>query len=53
LAGTIHKCEVFVFASRSTSVAEKATHFPSGDGTGSSTRLSFIMSSKVKGCFEL
>src|SRR5437763_7260261 len=50
LAGTIHKCEVLVFASRSTSVAENATHFPSGDGTGSSTRLSFIMSPNVNGC---
>src|SRR5262245_59820442 len=27
------------------------THFPSGDGTGAPTRLSFIMSSNVKGCF--
>src|SRR6202022_607641 len=53
LAGTIHKCEIFVFASRSTSVAENATHFPSGDGTGSSTRLSFIMSSNVNGCLAL
>src|SRR5215472_2425339 len=49
----IHKWEIFVFASRSTSVAEKTIHFPSGDGTGSSTRLSFIMSSKGQGCLEL
>src|SRR5438034_8702249 len=35
-AGTIHKCEILVFASRSTSVAENTTHLPSGDGTGSS-----------------
>src|SRR5205823_9243621 len=53
LAGTIHKCEIFVFASRSTSVAENTTHFPSGDGTGSSTRLSFIMSSNVNGCLDI
>src|SRR5438067_13071457 len=53
LAGTIHKWEIFVFASRSTSVAENATHLPSGDGTGSSTRLSFIMSSNVNGCLDI
>jgi hypothetical protein len=52
-AGTIHKCEVFVFASRSTSVAENTTHFPSGDGTGSSSRFNFIMSSNVNGCLVL
>src|SRR5438445_10127043 len=49
-AGTIHKCETFVFASRSTSSQSNKTHFPSGDGTGAPTRLSFIMSSKVNGC---
>jgi hypothetical protein len=27
-----------------------STHLPSGEGTGSPTRFSFIMSSKVKGC---
>src|SRR5438309_2642942 len=53
LAGTIHKCEIFVFASRSTSVAENTTHLPSGDGTGSSSRFNFIMSSNVKGCMAL
>src|SRR5205814_4999232 len=52
-AGTIHKCEIFVFASRSTSSASNTTHFPSGDGTGAPTRLSFIMSSKVNGCLPL
>src|SRR5437016_11841273 len=53
LAGTIHKCEIFVLASRSTSSASNTTHFPSGDGTGAPTRLSFIMSSKVNGCLPL
>src|SRR5450755_4723365 len=43
-------CGVFLFAARSTSTALKSTHFPSGEGTGSPTRFSFIMSSKVKGC---
>ena len=52
-AGTIHKCEIFTFASRSTSSASNTTHNPSGDGTGAPTRLSFIMSSKVKGCLPL
>ena len=52
-AGTIHKCEIFVFASRSTSPQSNTTHFPSGDGTGAPTRLSFIMSSKVNGCLPL
>src|SRR5208283_6003221 len=46
----IQICEVFVFAARSTSTAANSTHFPSGEGTGSPTRFSFIMSSKVKGC---
>src|SRR6266436_1696443 len=50
-AGTIHKCEIFVFASRSTSMQSNTTHFPSGDGTGAPTRLSFIISSNVKGRF--
>src|SRR4051794_34777086 len=50
-AGTIHMCGVFVFAARSTSTALKTTHLPSGEGTGSFTRFSFIMSSKVKGRF--
>src|SRR6266849_6304608 len=48
--GTTQICGVFVFAFRSTSTAANSTHFPSGEGTGSSTRLSAIMSSKVKGC---
>src|SRR5439155_18993354 len=48
-AGTIHKCEIFVFASRSTSTQSNTTHLPSGDGTGAPTRFSFIMSSNVKG----
>src|SRR6266481_5314138 len=49
VAGTIHKCEIFVFASRSTSTQSNTTHFPSGDGTGAPTRFSAIMSSKVNG----
>src|SRR5207302_7621998 len=44
-------CGVFVFVARSTSTALKTTHLPSGEGTGSFTRFSFIMSSKVKGRF--
>src|SRR3954470_1363391 len=52
-AGTIQRCEIFVFASRSTSTASNTTHFPSGDGIGAPTRFNFIMSSKVKGCFAL
>src|SRR5438105_7179520 len=52
-AGTIHKCEIFLFGSRSTSSQSNTTHFPSGDGTGAPTRLSFIMSSKVNGCLPL
>src|SRR5438093_140062 len=52
-AGTIHKCEISLFASRSTSSQSNTTHFPSGDGTGAPTRLSFIMSSKVNGCLPL
>src|SRR5712671_3029609 len=43
-------CGVFVLASRFTSTTLKITHFPSGETSGSPTRLSFIMSSKVKGC---
>src|SRR6185295_11549851 len=49
----IDKCEIFVFASKSTSSQSNTTHFPSGDGTGAPTRLSFIMSSKVNGCLPL
>src|SRR3981081_2468385 len=48
--GTIQMWEVFLFAARSTSTAANSTHLPSGEGTGSPTRFSFIMSSKVKGC---
>src|SRR5579883_2904370 len=48
-SGTIHTCGVFVFAARSTSTALNSTHLPSGDGTGSPTRLSAIMSSNVNG----
>src|SRR5580658_5287409 len=48
--GTIQMCGVFVLASRLTSTTLKITHLPSGEITGSPTRLSFIMSSKVKGC---
>src|SRR5580692_10470076 len=48
--GTIQMCEVFLFAAKSTSTAANSTHLPSGEGTGSPTRFSFIMSSKVKGC---
>jgi hypothetical protein len=51
LAGTIHKCEILVFASRSTSTQSKTTHLPSGDGAGAPTRFSFIMSSNVNGRF--
>ena len=49
-SGTIQMCDVFLFAARSTSTAANSTHLPSGEGTGSPTRFSFIMSSKVKGC---
>src|SRR5580658_6562219 len=49
--GTIQMCGVFVLASRLTSTTVKITHLPSGETTGSPTCLSFIMSSKVKGCF--
>src|SRR5579862_3166802 len=49
--GTIHTCGVLVFADRSTSTTLKITHFPSGETCGSPTRLSFIMSSNVNGCF--
>src|SRR4029077_12284412 len=49
LAGTIHKCETFVFAFRSTSSQSNTTHFPSGDGTGAPTRFNAIMSSNVNG----
>src|SRR3954447_5702978 len=48
--GTTQMCGVLVFAARSTSTTLKITHFPSGDGWGSATRFSFIMSSKVNGC---
>src|SRR6266481_7663337 len=51
LAGTIHKCEIFVFVVRSTSAQSNTTHLASGDGTGAPTRLSFIISSNVNGCF--
>src|ERR1700692_4214015 len=49
--GTIQMCGGFLFAARSTSTAANSTHLPSGEGTGSPTRFSFIMSSKVKGCW--
>src|ERR1700723_3388617 len=48
--GTTQTCGVLVFASRLTSTALNNTHFPSGETMGSPTRLSDIMSSKVKGC---
>src|SRR5271165_2253338 len=48
--GTIQMCGVFVLASRFTSTTLKITHLPSGETSGSPTRFSFIMSSKVKGC---
>ena len=48
--GTIQICGVFVLAARSTSTTLKITHLPSGETSGSPTRFSFIMSSKVKGC---
>src|SRR5215468_9969870 len=50
LSGTIQMCGVFLFDARSTSTALNRTHLPSGEGTGSATRLSDIMSSKVSGC---
>src|SRR6202050_1432031 len=50
LRGTIQICCVLVLASRLTSTTLKITHLPSGETCGSLTRLSFIMSSKVKGC---
>ncbi|PYL48042.1 MAG: hypothetical protein DMF40_06325 [Verrucomicrobia bacterium] len=53
MAGTIHKCEVFVFAPRSTSSASNTTHFPSRDGIGAPTRFNFIMSSNVNGRLPL
>src|SRR5215472_8566018 len=49
-SGATHTCGVFVFACKSTSTAANSTHLPSGETTGSSTRLSFIISSNVKGC---
>jgi hypothetical protein len=49
-SGTIQMCGVFLFAARSTSTALNKTHLPSGEGTGSPTRFSFIMSSKENGC---
>src|SRR5580765_2012598 len=48
--GTIHTCDVLEFASRSISATLNNTHLPSGETPGSPTRLSFIISSKVKGC---
>src|ERR1700751_3310010 len=48
-SGTIQMCGVFLFDAKSTSTALNSTHLPSGEGTGSPTRLSDIMSTKVKG----
>src|SRR5579864_2100989 len=48
-SGTIQMCGVFLFAARSTSTALNSTHLPSGEGTGSPTRLRDIMSSNVNG----
>src|SRR5437763_12756710 len=48
--GTIQTCGVRLFASRSTSTALNNTHLLTGETCGAPTRLSFIMSSKVKGC---
>src|SRR5215471_10900566 len=48
-SGTIRICGVCLLAARSTSTALNSTHLPSGEGTGSPTRLRAIMSSKVKG----
>ena len=50
-SGTTHTWGVLVLAFRSTSTAANSTHFPSGETSGSSTRLSAIMSSNVNGCF--
>jgi hypothetical protein len=47
-AGTIQICGVLPLAARSTSTTLKITHLPSGETSGAPTRLSFIMSSKVK-----
>src|SRR6202030_688395 len=52
-ADTIQRCEIFVFASRSTSTASNTIHLPSGDGTGAPTRFNFIISSNVNGCFAV
>src|ERR1700733_8944738 len=49
-SGTIQICGVFLFAAKSTSTTLNKTHLPSGEGTGSPTRFSFIMSSNVNGC---
>src|SRR5207237_9969436 len=48
--GTSPAGGLFRFAFEPTSTAVNTTHLPSGEGTGSFTRLSAIMSSKVKGC---
>src|SRR6266567_6444214 len=48
-SATIHRCVVFLFSFKSTSMAEKRTHLPSGETAGLPTRLSDIMSAKVKG----
>src|SRR5262249_4376619 len=47
--GTTHRWVVFLFSLRSTSMAENMTHFPLGETDRPLTRLSAIMSSKVKG----
>src|SRR5205085_11057641 len=52
-AETIHRCEILVFASRSTSTASNTIHLPSGEGTGAPTRFNFIMSSNVNGCLAV
>src|SRR5262245_10489340 len=46
--GTIQRWDVRLLAFKSTSTAENRTHLPSGDIAGPPTRLSAIMSSKVK-----
>src|SRR5215469_3807392 len=48
-SGTTHRCDVRLFAFKSTSTAANSTHLPSGEMAGLLMRLSAIMSSKVNG----
>jgi hypothetical protein len=49
--GTTQRCDVFVFAARSTSTAENITHFPLAEICGSLTRFIRCRSSNVIGRF--